>query len=102
MLDTIVTEPIAVRDTVTLSQTDTIEIVKDRFRVKIMRSYDTLIIDGGCDADTIVRTINVPVPQLVLGETKFQRVQRYTFWGLVSLLLIAIALIIIRKSVWLK
>ena len=102
VLDTIVTEPIAVRDTVALSQTDTIEIVKDRFRVKIMRSYDTLIIDGGCDADTIVRTINVPVPQLVLGESKFQRVQRYTFWGLVSLLLIAIALIIIRKSVWLK
>lgn len=67
-----------------------------------MRSYDTLIIDGGCDADTVVRTISVPVPQLVVGETKFQRVQRYTFWGLISLLLIAIALIIIRKSVWLK
>lgn len=102
VLDTIVTKPIVVRDTVTLSQTDTIEIVKDRFRVKIMRSYDTLMIDGGCDADTIVRTISVPVPQLVIGESKLQRIQRYTFWGLISLLLIAIALIIIRKSVWLK
>lgn len=100
--DTVVTEPIAVRDTVTLSKVDTVEIVKDRFRVKIMRSYDTLIIDGGCDADTIVRTISVQVPQLVVGETKFQRIQRYTFWGLVSLLLIAIALIIIRKSLWLN
>ena len=98
--DTVVVEPIAVRDTVTLSKADTVEIVKDRFRVKIMRSYDTLIIDGGCDADTIVRTISVQVPQLVVGETKFQRIQRYTFWGLVSLLLIAIALIIIRKSLW--
>jgi hypothetical protein len=98
--DTVVVEPIAVRDTVTLSKVDTVEIVKDRFRVKIMRSYDTLIIDGGCDADTIVRTISVQVPQLVVGETKFQRIQRYTFWGLVSLLLIAIALIIIRKSLW--
>jgi len=67
-----------------------------------MRSYDTLIIDGGCDADTIVRTISVQVPQLVVGETKFQRIQRYTFWGLISLLLIAIALIIIRKSLWLN
>jgi hypothetical protein len=98
--DTVVTEPIAVRDTVTISQVDTIEIVKDRFRVKIMRSYDTLIIDGGCDADTIVRTISVAVPQLVVGETRFQRVQRYTFWGLVVLLLIAISLAIIRKSLF--
>jgi len=98
--DTVVTEPIAVRDTVTISQVDTVEIVKDRFRVKIMRSYDTLIIDGGCDADTIVRTISVAVPQLVVGETRFQRVQRYTFWGLVLLLLIAIAVAIIRKNLF--
>jgi len=100
--DTVVVEPIAVRDTVTLSKVDTVEIVKDRFRVKIMRSYDTLIIDGGCDADTIVRTISVQVPQLVVGETKFQRIQRYTFWGLITLLLISIVLIIIRKSLWLN
>ena len=97
--DTVVTEPIAVRDTVTISQVDTIEIVKDRFRVKIMRSYDTLIIDGGCDADTVIRTIRVDVPQLVVGESGLQRVQRYTFWGLLSLLLIAIAILVIRKSV---
>ena len=100
--DTVVVEPIAVRDTVTLSKVDTVEIVKDRFRVKIMRSYDTLIINGGCDADTIVRTISVQVPQLVVGETKFQRIQRYTFWGLITLLLISIVLIIIRKSLWLN
>lgn len=100
--DTIVTKPVVVKDTVTLSKTDTIEIVKDRFRVKIMRSYDTLIIDGGCDADTIYRTISVPVPQIVVKETKLQKIQRHTFWGLVSLLFIAIAIIIIRKSVWLK
>ena len=97
--DTVVTEPIAVRDTVTISQVDTIEIVKDRFRVKIMRSYDTLIIDGGCDSDTVVRTITVSVPQLVSGESGFQRVQRYTFWGLVSLLLIGIVILVVRKSV---
>lgn len=97
--DTVVTEPIAVRDTVTISQVDTVEIIKDKFRVKIMRSYDTLIIDGGCDSDTIVRTVTVSVPQLVSGESGFQRVQRYTFWGLVTLLLIAIAILVVRKSV---
>ena len=97
--DTVVTEPIVVRDTVTMSQIDTIEIIKDKFRVKIMRSYDTLIIDGGCESDTIIRTVTVGVPQLVDGETKLQRVQRFTFWGLVSLLLISIAILVIRKSV---
>jgi hypothetical protein len=96
--DTVVTDPIVVRDTVTTSEVDTIEIVKDRFRVKIMRSYDTLVIDGGCDVDTIVRTVMVDVPQLVVGESKFQRVQRYTFWGLITLLLISIAILVIRKS----
>ena len=97
--DTVVTEPIVVRDTVTTSKVDTIEIVKDRFRVKIMRNYDTLIIDGGCDSDTIIRTVTVSVPQLVSQESGFQRVQRYTFWGLVTLLLIAIAILVVRKSV---
>lgn len=97
--DTVVTEPIVVRDTVTTSKVDTIEIVKDKFRVKIMRNYDTLIIDGGCDSDTIIRTVTVSVPQLVSQESGFQRVQRYTFWGLVTLLLIAIAILVVRKSV---
>ena len=96
--DTVVTDPTVVRDTVTISQRDTVEIIKDKFRVKIMRSYDTLIIDGGCDADTIVRTVSVSVPQLVVGESGLQRVQRYTFWGLISLLLISIAILVIRKS----
>ena len=97
--DTIVTDPIVVKDTIVTSQRDTVELIKDRFRVRVIRSFDTLLIDGGCDADTIVRTVTVSVPQLVAGETKLQRVQRFTFWGLVSLLLISIAILVIRKSV---
>jgi hypothetical protein len=97
--DTVVTDPTAVLDTVTISNTDTVEIVKNNFRVKIMRSFDTLIIDGGCDADTVVRTVRVDVPQIVFSESRLQRVQRYTFWGLLSLLLIALGLLTIRKSI---
>jgi len=97
--DTVVTNPTAVLDTVTISNTDTVEIVKNNFRVKIMRSFDTLIIDGGCDADTVVRTVRVDVPQIVFSESRLQRVQRYTFWGLLSLLLIALGLLTIRKSI---
>ena len=96
--DTIVLPGVALMDTVILKQVDTITLVKDRFRVKLMRSYDTLIIDGGCDSDTIIRTVRVDVPQLVVGESGFQRIQRYTFWGIVTLLLLAIAALIIRKS----
>lgn len=98
VMDTVVTEPIVVRDTVITSQRDTIELIKDRFRVKVIRSYDTLLIDGGCESDTIVRTVTVTVPQLVAGETRFQRVQRFTFWGLITLLLVSIAVIITKRA----
>lgn len=98
VMDTVVTEPIVVRDTTILKERDTIEIVKDRFRVKIVRSFDTLMIDGGCDADTIYREIKVAVPQVNIRPTKLQRVQSFTFWGLIGLLLIAIAVRIIRRS----
>lgn len=98
VMDTVVTEPIVVRDTTILKQRDTIEIVKDRFRLKIVRSFDTLMIDGGCDADTIYREIKVAVPQVVASTTKFQRVQSYTFWGLILFLLISVAYRIIRRS----
>jgi len=97
--DTVVTEPTAVLDTVTISNTDTVEIVKNNFRVKIMRSFDTLIIDGGCDADTVVRTVSVVVPKLVFNESRLQRVQRYTFWGFVSILLVAVGVLTVRKSI---
>ena len=90
--DTVVTEPIAVRDTVTISQVDTVEIVKDKFRVKIMRSYDTLIIDGGCDSDTIVRTIEVPVQTLsyTAHDKWYHKLYKYSFWVLVLFFLFTI------------
>lgn len=90
--DTVVTEPIAVRDTVTVSQVDTVEIVKDKFRVKIMRSYDTLIIDGGCDADTIVRIKEVPVPVVEYHEGGgfMARVHQWAFYILLGGLLLAL------------
>jgi hypothetical protein len=92
--DTVVTDPIVVKDTVTISQVDTVEIVKDKFRVKIMRSYDTLIIDGGCDSDTIVRTvrIDVPVVEYIEKNPFWSSVHRYAFWTLI----IGIALSILR------
>ena len=90
--DTVVTEPIAVRDTVTISQVDTVEIIKDKFRVKIMRSYDTLIIDGGCDSDTIVNTIEVPIETIVYAEhnTFLYKIQKYGFYLFLLLIFIRV------------
>ena len=82
VMDTVVIERTAVQDTVTISNTDTVEIVKNNFRVKIMRAYDTLIIDGGCDADTIVRTVSVPFEKIVYHErTKwYHKMYKWSFY----------------------
>jgi len=97
--DTVVTDPIVVRDTVTTSQVDTVEIVKDKFRVKIMRSYDTLIIDGGCDSDTIVRTVRVEVPVVEYKERNgiLDSVYRGSFYVLLFGILVFIVKDLINK-----
>lgn len=95
--DTVVTEPIVVRDTVTMSQVDTVEIVKDKFRVKIMRSYDTLIIDGGCDGDTIVRTVEVPVEQVVYKEE--HKIFRWSFYLWVLVAVVAFVYALLRRGI---
>ena len=97
--DTVVTDPIVVKDTVTISQVDTVEIVKDKFRVKIMRSYDTLIIDGGCDADTIVRTLEVKVPVVEYKErsTFFDKIYKSSFYILIISIIILVLRDVIRR-----
>lgn len=95
--DTVVTDPIVVRDTVITSQVDTIEIVKDKFRVKIMRSYDTLTIDGGCDSDTIVRTIQVPIERVVYKEE--HKIFRWSFYLWVVVALVAFVYALLRKGI---
>ena len=82
VMDTVVIEKTAVLDSVITSKVDTIEIVKNNFRVKIMRTSDTLIIDGGCDADTIVRTVSVPFEKIVYHErTKwYHKMYKWSFY----------------------
>ena len=85
VMDTVVIERTAVQDMVTISNTDTVEIIKNNFRVKIMRTSDTLIIDGGCDADTIVRTVSVPFEKIVYHErTKwYHKMYKWSFYLLI-------------------
>jgi len=64
---------VAITDTVTLKQHDTITLVKDRLRVKIVKVNDTITIDAICDSDTIISIIEVPYEKIVYVEKK-------TFW----------------------
>jgi hypothetical protein len=96
--DTVVTESTAVLDSVIISKVDTIEIVKNNFRVKIMRSFDTLIIDGGCDADTVFRTIEVPYDKIeYIGATKYQKISSYIVSASILLIIVGVVLAYIRK-----
>ena len=82
VMDSVVTKSTAVLDTVTISKVDTIEIVKNNFRVRIMRNYDTITIDGGCDADTIVRTVSVPFEKIVYHERDkwYHKLYKWSFF----------------------
>jgi len=66
--DTVVVPPVVITDTVTTKQHDTILIEKDRLSVRIVKVNDTLIIEGKCASDTIVRTIEVPYDKVVYVE----------------------------------
>lgn len=80
--DTVVVPPVVITDTVTTRQHDTIIVEKDKLRVRIVKKLDTLIIEGQCASDTIVRTIEVPYEKIVYVEqqTLFQKIQTLAFY----------------------
>ena len=88
--DTVVSPPVAITDTVTLKQHDTITVVKDRLKVQLVKVQDTIIIDAVCDSDTIITTIEVPYEKIVYVQQKTlgQKIQSLVFYfGLVLLAL---------------
>jgi hypothetical protein len=80
--DTVVSPPVAITDTVTLKQHDTITVVKDRLKVQLVRVNDTITIDAICDSDTIIRTIEVPYEKIIYHEKEkpLQTVQRWLLY----------------------
>lgn len=68
VIDTIVTQSVALTDTVVLRHTDTIVVRKDRLKVKITRSFDTIRVDAICESDTIVNVVEVPYEKIVYVE----------------------------------
>ena len=49
----VVTKERKLTDTIVMNQRDTITIERDRVRVRLVRSYDTLMVEGTCLPDTI-------------------------------------------------
>ena len=94
--DTIVTAPVSVRDTITLQQRDTITITKDRLKVNIVRSFDTIMVDAMCDSDTIIQVIEVPVPSIVMKDSDrwYNKVYKFSFY----LLLLLLSVLFLRKK----
>jgi hypothetical protein len=87
--DTVVLPPVVITDTVTTKQHDTIIVEKERLKIKIVKKQDTLIINGQCASDTIVRTIEVPVPSIVMKDSDrwYNKVYKFSFYLLLLLLL---------------
>ena len=58
---TIITPERIVRDTIVTTAVDTIELVRDRVRIQLVRRFDTIAVNVECQSDTIrvVQTASV-------------------------------------------
>ena len=91
--DTFYTPAVYVTDTFVTEQYDTIEIIKDKLQIKIIKSNDTIRVTGACKSDTIVRTVSVPVERVVYKEAKKSKPFEYlssAVWGFAAVLLLVI------------
>jgi len=52
-------------DTAVSVHFDTVNIVHDQLHVRLVHLHDTIFVSGNCAADTVVKTIRVPVETIV-------------------------------------
>ena len=89
--DTFYTPEVHVTDTFVTSKYDTIELIKDKLHIQIIRHNDTIRLAGTCKSDTLVRVVRIPVEKIVYKEAKKDSPFKYFtvgVWGLCVLLLI--------------
>ena len=82
---TVITQEVAVTDTFVTSVRDTIILEKERLRVRLVRSYDTIQVDAACASDTIRVVKEVFVPQVVYKKDPW-----YQRWNLFGWLFVAL------------
>jgi len=69
---------------------DTVVVQKDKLKVQVVRSYDTIMVDAVCESDTIVQIVEVPVPSIVMKDSDrwYNKVYKFSFYVLLILLLL--------------
>jgi hypothetical protein len=80
VVDTIVTAPVNIKDTVTLLEKDTLVITKEKLKLKIVRSFDTISVQAECASDTIINTIRVPYEKVVYVQERTLK-EKLQIWG---------------------
>ena len=89
--DTFYTPEVHITDTFVTGKYDTIELIKDKLQIQIIRQNDTIRLAGTCKSDTLVRVVRIPVEKIVYKEAKKDSPFKYFavgVWGLCVLLLI--------------
>jgi len=101
VVDTVVSPPVAITDTVTMKQHDTITLVKDKLRVQLVKVNDTITINAACDSDTIISVVEIPYEKIIYVEQKtiWQKIQGLVFYFGLVLLALYIVRRLIDKSV---
>ena len=94
--DTVVTPPVAITDTVTLKQQDTITLIKERLKVQLIKVNDTITINATCESDTIISVVEVPYEKIVYveKETFFDKIKTLIY----LLIIITFVYVIYRIS----
>jgi len=97
-VDTVViTKAVELRDTITIKEVDTIQIVKNGGVVDIRRHFDTIEVDVQCPPDTIRITQEVEVPQYI-PEKKEKNIGKGALLGFIfALVLVKIVSKVLRK-----
>lgn len=93
----VVTRERKLTDTIVMNDVDTITIERDRVRVRLVRSYDTLMVEGTCLPDTIKIDVIREIPQVV--QPRRWRDQ-FNLWLSVVLLIFSIAFAVARWRRW--
>ena len=94
----VVTKERKLTDTIVMNQRDTITIERDRVRVRLVRSNDTLMVEGTCLPDTIRIDVIREIPQLVQRRSFFTKGDRVFGWLLFVALIVGVVLYAARRT----
>jgi hypothetical protein len=96
----VVTKERKITDTIVMRDRDTITIENDRVRVRLVRSYDTLMVEGTCLPDTIRIDVVREIPQVVQRRSFFGRRQFGSWLGLVVVIFAIVFVVTSWRRRW--